>query len=538
MKYTVSLLLIIVLTVGCDEEPAISIDQTELVTVEGWEKFTDVISGTYYRDSTYWLVSAAKMTRTAGSSRHLDIYIKKDALRQQTFPFTLRATDFELVQTDRQDDAVERVKIIEYDGNASLIINDIKSSTIFATFSGWSQDGLFLTGEFSGFPLDFECLIGPSYSLPCPITSDYTKPVIFSVPGQDDLEAVDSKAATIYAYFIVPPDTNSLKQNFKLLENNGKPVEGRLKIRSRTYIQFYPSQPLKRGTTYTAKFLKGLRNTVSDLILPEDHELVFKTSCANPPVGDKLLNMGITVQLGDSLSVEQGNWSIVEGPGGEFSDNISSYSKFTGTERVVYKLRWTPSGTCAATDIFVDLTPTVADYEGNLYHTVTLGDQTWLAENLRSQKDAEGRAIPENKVHGDILTNGRYYPWWVAMNESDSSSSIPSGIQGICPNGWHLPSIKEFQVLLDFAATDGRPVHLLLKDTATWDNALDIYGFNVVRTGNFDRRGGFTSGETLFWTTNKVYTSHVSALVFLTDKVVIKLHHDYQSSGSVRCLKD
>lgn len=100
--------------------------------------------------------------------------------------------------------------------------------------------------------------------------------------------------------------------------------------------------------------------------------------------------------------------------------------------------------------------PTVTDYDGNVYNTVILGSQCWTKENLRSLHYANGNPIS---------TTGYYYPnndttlffpfgllyvWNTVMNNAASSEANPSGVQGICPDGWHVPSIAEWQQLQNY----------------------------------------------------------------------------------------
>ena len=113
---------------------------------------------------------------------------------------------------------------------------------------------------------------------------------------------------------------------------------------------------------------------------------------------------------------------------------------------------------------------TVTDHDGNTYQTIVIGSQTWMAENLNVTHYANGTEIPlqtsdirwdaqtetdkaycwndNNVSNGD--TYGALYTWAAAMNGAESSDSNPSGIQGVCPDGWHLPSDAEWTELTDY----------------------------------------------------------------------------------------
>jgi uncharacterized protein (TIGR02145 family) len=93
-------------------------------------------------------------------------------------------------------------------------------------------------------------------------------------------------------------------------------------------------------------------------------------------------------------------------------------------------------------------TGTVTDVHGNVYKTVKIGDQWWMAENLRVTRDAQGNAIQSyvyNEDESMASVYGRLYTWQAMMNGSTSPSA-----QGIAPDGWHIPSLDEWQTLIDY----------------------------------------------------------------------------------------
>lgn len=92
-------------------------------------------------------------------------------------------------------------------------------------------------------------------------------------------------------------------------------------------------------------------------------------------------------------------------------------------------------------------TPTVTDYDGNIYNTVQIGEQCWMKENLRTTHYADGTEIQSSDGHDE------YYTWDKVVRNSNASEAIPSGIQGVCPTGWHVPSQGEFQILMEYVST-------------------------------------------------------------------------------------
>lgn len=109
----------------------------------------------------------------------------------------------------------------------------------------------------------------------------------------------------------------------------------------------------------------------------------------------------------------------------------------------------------------------VYDVDGNAYATMQLGDQVWMAENLKAihypdgtpidkveaaedwiklDSDSEAYAFYENSDSA-FTTYGVLYTWAAAMNGSQSSDEFPGDVQGVCPDGWHVPGESEWKQL-------------------------------------------------------------------------------------------
>ena len=98
-------------------------------------------------------------------------------------------------------------------------------------------------------------------------------------------------------------------------------------------------------------------------------------------------------------------------------------------------------------------TPHVIDYDGNFYNTVQIGGQCWMKENLNTTRDAGGNDIGRmcyNNTFENCELYGGLYTWTTMMNGSAGSNGNPSGVQGICPTGWHIPSDAEWTELTDY----------------------------------------------------------------------------------------
>ena len=114
----------------------------------------------------------------------------------------------------------------------------------------------------------------------------------------------------------------------------------------------------------------------------------------------------------------------------------------------------------------------LVDIDDNKYATLLLGSQCWMKQNLRVSRFADGTEIPLNhSVYpssspcrylpgsvNNINAYGYLYNWAAAMGDKESSADNPSGVQGACPDGWHLPSDAEWTQLFDFVASDAANV--------------------------------------------------------------------------------
>ena len=104
---------------------------------------------------------------------------------------------------------------------------------------------------------------------------------------------------------------------------------------------------------------------------------------------------------------------------------------------------------------------TITDSDGEKYKTIIIGEQQWLAENLR--KDVSETSTPTPCYVGTDDENcskyGRKYTWEEALgadattygctNSALCTSTLPEGVRGICPEGWHLPSYSDWQTLFN-----------------------------------------------------------------------------------------
>lgn len=95
--------------------------------------------------------------------------------------------------------------------------------------------------------------------------------------------------------------------------------------------------------------------------------------------------------------------------------------------------------------VFTYCPNSVKDIDNNIYHTIKIGNQCWMKENLKVTKNPNGEDIMRNCYNNEeknCESDGGLYDWNTAMN-----GSIIEGSQGICPNGWHIPTVSDWQAI-------------------------------------------------------------------------------------------
>lgn len=198
--------------------------------------------------------------------------------------------------------------------------------------------------------------------------------------------------------------------------------------------------------------------------------------------------------------------------------------------------------------------------DGNIYRMESIGNMTWMAENLRYLPEIHssfqgsssspryyvygynGNSVEEAKATENYTTFGVLYNWPAAMAGAQGSLSFPSGVQGICPANWHLPSAAEWDVLVD-AAGGETIAGMNLKATEGWienGNGDDEFGFTALPAGFRDVDGGFgSSGSLGYWWTTTILNDLSAYRKMAYNSNSVFYESFYEGSGySVRCVKD
>ena len=211
----------------------------------------------------------------------------------------------------------------------------------------------------------------------------------------------------------------------------------------------------------------------------------------------------------------------------------------------------------------------VADIDGNSYDAVRIGEQVWMASNLRTTRYANGDAIPEGQTTSstepyrytpstNVAEYGYLYNWAAVMHGASSSTANPSGVQGVCPNGWHVPSDAEWSQLTDYCSGhtecvcsgSGDYIAKSLAADHDWQittgecavgndlSSNNITGFSALPAGFY--RGSYSNfgTTTFFWSATDVSDgAYFRSLSYYYAYVYRNVHYKY-GGYSVRCVKD
>ena len=211
-----------------------------------------------------------------------------------------------------------------------------------------------------------------------------------------------------------------------------------------------------------------------------------------------------------------------------------------------------------------DSTGTVTDYDGNVYQTVKIGDQWWMAENLKVIHYRNGDSLPNVTDGGtwtyltsgaycaygndanNVAVYGRLYNWYAVVDS-----------RGIAPQGWHVPTDDDWKQLEMYLGMSQADADLIgqrgtdegdkLKEAGTshWNSpntgATNETGFSALpgghrySNGNFFNLGAYAN----FWSSTEGTSNYVLDRLLIVNYSGISRYQDDKRFGySVRCVKD
>jgi len=201
----------------------------------------------------------------------------------------------------------------------------------------------------------------------------------------------------------------------------------------------------------------------------------------------------------------------------------------------------------------------VTDIDGNVYHTVLIGTQVWMVENLKTTKYRNGDPIPNvtGNTEWNALATGAYC-WYKndAVTYKDTRGALynwysVADSRNIAPSGWHVPSDAEWTTLTAYLGTEQAGGKLKEIGLNNWcmpnEGATNSSGFTALPGGgrftDGDRFSGGVFGllcfEGYWWSSSENSATNAWYRVMTKDlSSVDRIHHNKSNGFSVRCLRD
>lgn len=222
------------------------------------------------------------------------------------------------------------------------------------------------------------------------------------------------------------------------------------------------------------------------------------------------------------------------------------------------------AGALEADLIAAGLVGTLTDFEGNVYGWVKIGNQIWMDENLKSTIYADGSGMSGynsyNYDASNIPVYGLLYNFETALRGAASTDNVPSGVQGACPTGWHIPSQAEWAIMENFLMYDAYGIDTTnigksLASTNLWTASPTIgnvgndqssnndSGFDALPAGNrnsamgwFTELGQAASFYSTNWSYSYDYFNNLKKLYY--NQSGFPDAHQRYCGYPIRCLKD
>ncbi len=223
--------------------------------------------------------------------------------------------------------------------------------------------------------------------------------------------------------------------------------------------------------------------------------------------------------------------------GGSSSSGGNSSSSSGKVESSSSLSEMSSSSSSTITPVYGD--PLLDTRDGRSYKTVVIGSQTWMAEDLKYAPSSGSAAVDKHSwCYEDedeyCEKYGRLYDWTAAVDTLDSDCGYKHDCepfeeprQGICPEGWHIPSQKEA---------------VELRTVLSSANSDDDFGFDVHLSGYRNMKGqtgSFDFGKTVIYWTIDQYTDQYAKNFIFSSYMIGAFDWSFKfDARSVRCLKN
>ena len=199
--------------------------------------------------------------------------------------------------------------------------------------------------------------------------------------------------------------------------------------------------------------------------------------------------------------------------------------------------------------------------DGQTYKIIKIGNQTWMAENLNYADSTNTPSLLErswcyNKKPENCAVGGRLYTWAAAIDsvklatDADNpqdcgygkTCTLPTTVQGICPDGWHLPTQAEWETLFTEVGGQSMASDILKSLTGWYSNGsgTNDVGFSAIPAGFRYNNGRFIDSQyAYFWCASEYDSLQAHDMdldYFYKSPKLFSFEKNY--AFSVRCLKD
>lgn len=190
---------------------------------------------------------------------------------------------------------------------------------------------------------------------------------------------------------------------------------------------------------------------------------------------------------------------------------------------------------------------TVTDISGNTYKTVKIGNQIWMAENLRTEKFRNGDPLPEAKRHDEWEKAAQKESPAFCNYENNKENDLVYGKlyngyvlndkRGIAPEGWHIPTKEEWEILIKYLGKNSSKK--IKSKTDDWGLSMgnNKSGFSARPAGNRNE-SGFRITQSKFWSiTESDDRIAYGVVIFWGSNTMVERIIKYEGC-SIRCIKN
>ena len=176
----------------------------------------------------------------------------------------------------------------------------------------------------------------------------------------------------------------------------------------------------------------------------------------------------------------------------------------------------------------------IDDRDGQVYKNTTIGDQIWMAENLKYNAEY---SVCYDSLNGFCDTYGRFYS---LQKNGDGLAELDENlVASVCPAGWHVPSLAEWETMInEVGGMNNKESAKVIKKENSWEwgkTPNNQCGFSAIPAGAYfdDSFQVYLDFDAFFWTTTPRYEYYYS--IHVENEISLSVNF---ARMSLRCVKD